>query len=182
MKTDIPRILFFGMLSLLMSCSTTGNEPSPKKEKNSEIDRKVSSEANGEEVTSNEKTTAEVLYFESTSPNAERKTSLYEYIKLSYEDGMIWGLGAGDFMEGSEPWTLSFSGIFPDGDEKNMELEVKYKQDGNKQFTEKEVWVLDIKNKRLYRPNWEKSDNQTGASEYHLIKASDLPEEYASLK
>ena len=111
------------------------------------------------------------MHFESVSPNSERKTTLYEYIKIFNRDNVVWGMGAGDFMEGSEPWALSFGGLL-EGDD--MKLEVNYIPDVKAPFTETETWVLDIKNNRLYRPDWAKSDNELGASEYHKIQPSEI--------
>src|SRR5689334_13094736 len=68
------------------------------------------------------------FYFESTSPNASRATPLYEYIKISLLNDIVWGAGTGDFMAGSEPWTLSFKGLFVD--KNNMKLNVTYLQEG----------------------------------------------------
>jgi hypothetical protein len=107
---------------------------------------------------------AKETYFESISPNPEKKTTLYEYIKIFNKDNMVWGIGGGDFMEGSEPWTISFGGLLDD--ENKMKLEVNYTPDVKAPFTETETWVLDIGNNRLYRPDWAKSNNELGASEY----------------
>jgi len=115
---------------------------------------------------------ATVKYYESVSPNAAKKTPLYEYIKFSYKGQRIWGVGAGDFMEGTEPWTLLFNGTFLNYD--HMKLKVRYDQEGKEPFTTEEEWVMDIGNRRLYRPDWKKSDNEMGASEYYNIELDDL--------
>jgi len=114
--------------------------------------------------------------FESTSPNAMKATPLYEYLKITCIDDSVWGVGAGDFTQGSQPWTLSFSGKLTK--EKNMKLSVTYNQEDEETFTTSEVWTLDLENNRLYRKEWKNSDNQMGASEYHRIGCSEIPGEY----
>ena len=116
------------------------------------------------------------MYFESVSPNASRKTPLYEYLSLSYLDSLVWGAGAGDFMEGSEPWTLLFDGVFTD--KSTLKLRIYYTPQHGEPFTETEIWVLDPKNKRLYRNDWTKSNRTGGAAEYHGIDAEDIPAKY----
>lgn len=115
--------------------------------------------------------------FESTSPNAMKATPLYEYLKITIIDDTVWGVGAGDFMAGSQPWTLSFKGKLTD--EKNLKLSVTYDQEDEDTFTTTETWTLDLKNNRLYRNDWKNSDNQMGASEYHRIGCGEIPEGYA---
>lgn len=99
--------------------------------------------------------------FESTSPNAMKATPLYEYLEITCIDDTVWGVGAGDFMAGSQPWTLSFNGKLTE--EQNMELSVTYYQEGEIPFTTSEIWSLDLENERLYRKDWAKSKNQMGA-------------------
>lgn len=114
--------------------------------------------------------------FESTSPNAMKATPLYEYLEITCIDDTIWGVGAGDFMADSQPWTLSFNGKLTE--EKNMELSVTYNQEGEVPFATSEIWSLDLENERLYRKDWAKSKIQMGASEYHSIKCNEIPEDY----
>ena len=117
------------------------------------------------------------LYFESTSPNANKATPLYEYLKISYLNEMVWGEGAGDFMMGSQPWKLFFRGVIT---ENNMKLKVTYLQSGEVPFTVSETWTIDIKKGRLYRKDWAASKNSMGASEYHKIESHEVPKEYAN--
>ena len=116
------------------------------------------------------------LYFESTSPDASRATPLYEYIKISYLNNMVWGTGSGDYMAGSQPWTLFFRGVLS---ENNMTLNVTYRQIGEASSTTSEVWTLDLKAGRLYRKDWAGSKNPMGASEYHKIESYEIPKEHA---
>lgn len=118
------------------------------------------------------------MYFESTPPHAMKKNPLYEYLSLSYKDSLVWGAGAGDFMEGSEPWTLLFDGAFID--KNTMKLRIDYTPKRGIPFTETGVWTLDAKNKRLYRNDWAKSNHTMGAAEYHGIDADDIPSDYAA--
>jgi len=118
------------------------------------------------------------MCFESVSPNAFKATPLYEYLKISWLNDSIWGSGTGDFMAGSEPWALSFSGKFEGN---NMKLNVKYRQEGKDTLITTEVWTLDLKNKRLHRKDHVASHNSMGAAEYAKIKCDEIPEYYKNI-
>ncbi len=117
------------------------------------------------------------FYFASTSPNAMKATPLYEYLNITIIDDSVWGIGAGDFMAGSQPWVLSFKGKLTK--EKNMKLSVTYNQEGEAPFTNTETWTLGLNYKCLYRNDWKKSTNHMGAAEYHRIESSEIPRMYA---
>ena len=123
-----------------------------------------------------------VWYFGSTSPNANKATPLYEYFKLVFEGDTIHGVGFGDWMQGSEPWSIAMNGVFVSKNKINMKL--SYTQEGYQPFASEETWEMvldDYGVYRLYRKAWKKKASEIsagGADEYAEETLEFIPEFY----
>ena len=123
-----------------------------------------------------------VWYFGSTSPDADKATPLYEYFKLVFKGDVIHGVGFGDWMQGSEPWSITMDGVFVSKNKINMKL--NYTQEGYPPFVSEETWEMvldDYGVYRLYRKSWKKKGSEIsagGADEYAEVTLEFIPEFY----
>jgi hypothetical protein len=124
------------------------------------------------------------LCFGSVSPNANRATPLYDYLKFSIrKDGQVEGMGGGFVMAGAQRWISNIKGT-QSGD--SLKLLVTYEVENPEYegyrgpFTSSETWFFGPGRERLFRKDCAALKNWMGLDEYYHIEAKEIPEDVAS--
>lgn len=109
-------------------------------------------------------------YFASVSPDAFKKTPLYDYLQLTLHDSTFEGKGVGN-SDGSPDWIEHFNGRLRDT---VMQVIITYQEDGGKPFTHAETWHLAHNRKYIFRDDCPALKNLYGAKEYHAVAKKDI--------